>query len=136
LEHRKKLMVDALFEKPLSRRKRTTFLCFSWFIPTIWNTPIFLVVSSTFFSGICCLSSFHWLWRFHSLSDIWCSNRESWLTIPWLDDHELMRYSILWKEKFWHRHSKNINGFLSEKSTNLDLIPFSAKLMSSYSKST
>jgi hypothetical protein len=50
--------------------------------------------SQSFLSRICCLSFFHWLWMFDSLSDIWCSNHESWLMISWLDAHEFMRHSI------------------------------------------
>jgi hypothetical protein len=41
-------MVDGFFNKSLSRRKKTTLFCSIWFIPTIWNTLIFVVVFSTF----------------------------------------------------------------------------------------
>jgi hypothetical protein len=40
-------MVDAFFERSLSRRKRTTLLCSIWSIPMIWNPVIFVVVCST-----------------------------------------------------------------------------------------
>jgi hypothetical protein len=50
--------------------------------------------SQRFLSRICCLSFFHWLWKFDSLSDIWCSNRESRLTITWSDTHEFMGHPI------------------------------------------
>jgi hypothetical protein len=40
------------------------------------------------------LSFFHWLWRFDSLSDIRCSNRESWLTISRSDGQEFMEHSL------------------------------------------
>jgi hypothetical protein len=36
--------VDGLFQKPLSRKKRTTLLCSIWNIPTISNIFIILVV--------------------------------------------------------------------------------------------
>jgi hypothetical protein len=48
-----------------------------------------------YLSRICCLRFFHWLWRFNSLSDIWCPNRESWLTIPRSSAHEFMAHPIL-----------------------------------------
>jgi hypothetical protein len=48
LEHRNKLVVDGLFERPLRRRKRTTLLCSIWSIPTIWNVVLFLIICSTF----------------------------------------------------------------------------------------
>jgi hypothetical protein len=38
----------AFFERPLSRRERTTLLCSIWSIPTIWNTLICFTVFSTF----------------------------------------------------------------------------------------
>jgi hypothetical protein len=46
---------------------------------------IFLVVFSMFsFNDLSC----------QSLSDIWCSTRESWLTIPRSDAHEFMWHAI------------------------------------------
>jgi hypothetical protein len=82
------------FERLLSRIQRTTLLCSIWSILTIWNMLIFWSFLQRFLSTICCLSFFHWLGKFDSLNDIWCSNRKSWLTIPRLDVHEFMGHSI------------------------------------------
>jgi hypothetical protein len=93
----------AFLERPLSRRDRTALLCSIWSIPAIWNTLVSLVslvVFQPFLSRICCLSFFHGLWRFDSLSDIWCSNRECGLTIPRPKAHEVMGHSIHPEELF------------------------------------
>jgi hypothetical protein len=47
-----------------------------------------------FLFRICLLSFLHSLGRFDSLSDIWCFNRRSCLTIPRSDADEFMRHPI------------------------------------------
>jgi hypothetical protein len=64
----------------------------------IWNTLTFSSLFQPFLSRIWCSSFFHWLWRFDSLNDIWCSNRESWLTIRRSDAYEFMGHPRRRKE--------------------------------------
>jgi hypothetical protein len=47
------------------------------------------------------LSFFRWLWRFDSLGDIWCFNRESLVIIPRSDVHEFMEHLIIcWRQQY------------------------------------
>jgi hypothetical protein len=41
-------VVDGLFREAFESQKRTTLICSIWFVLTIWNTLILLLVSSAF----------------------------------------------------------------------------------------